>query len=106
MNADITKIMDKYHNKEATLEETNEALKAFGMFLDPDKNPDGKWTEAEMAEGFFPGEPARRVPELKEFETRVPELAGHTVIVKAKEDTFRVSYDADGYHAGSVRVTK
>lgn len=102
----IREIMGKYNDHKATLEETNQALKAFGMFLDPHKNPGGGWTEAEMEQGFFPGEAARRVPELKEFETRIPELAGHTVIIKAKEGTFRVSYDADGYHAGSVRVTK
>lgn len=104
MNAYLRSMVRKLDNKEATLEETNAALKPYGMFLDPDKNPAGKWTEAEIAEGFFPGEPAQRVPELKEFETRIPELAGHTIIVKAKEGTFKVSYHEDGYHAGSVRV--
>ena len=104
MNAELKNIMAKYNNKEATLEETNAALKPYGMFLDPGKNPGGGWTEAEMAEGFFPGEPAQRVPDLKEFETRVPELGGHTIIVRTKQGTFKVSYHEDGYHAGSVRV--
>lgn len=103
MNAEITKIMNDYANG-ATLEATNEALKPYGIHLDPEKNPGGGWTEAEMEKGFIPGEPAKTVPELSEFQKRVPELAGHAIVVKTKQGTFKISYDADGYHTNSVRI--
>ncbi len=103
MNAELTMIMDAYHNG-ASLEETNEKLAAFGIHLNPDKNPDGGWTEAEMAEGFLPGEPSGPVQHLADFQTRIPELAGHTITVKVKEGTYQVSYKEDGYHRVSVKV--
>ena len=103
MNAELTKIMDDYHNG-ASLEETNKKLAAFGIHLDPKKNPDGGWTEAEMAEGFLPGEPAAPVQHLADFQTRIPELAGLTITVKVKEGIYQISYREDGYHKVSKKV--
>lgn len=103
MNTELEKIMQDYKNG-ATLEETNAALKPYGIFLDPDKNPGGGWTEAEMTEGFIPGEPVKRVPVLADYQKRIPALAGHTIIVKVKEGTYEVRYNADGYHDGSKKL--
>lgn len=100
----IREIMQKYNNGEVSLEDTNKALAPYGIHLDPEKNPDGGWTEAEMAEGFIPGEPATPVVKLEDFRTRIPALAGKTITVKVEEGTFKISYNEDGYHIKSVRM--
>ena len=103
MNAEITKIMEDYKNG-ATLEATNAALKPFGIHLDPEKNPGGGWTKEEMEQGFIPGDPANPLPDLSEFQVRVPELAGHTVEVLTKQGAYKVTYKDDGYHDRSVHL--
>lgn len=104
MDKSIEKIIEDYKAGNKTLEETNAALKAAGanFHLDPDKNPSGGWTEAEMAAGFLPGDPATPKPDRPDM-GRYMALAGQTVVQETKGGRFAVSYDEDGYAVKAVR---
>ena len=107
MNNQLNKILEAYKAGEKTLEETNEALKEAGanFFFDPNRNPDGGWTEKEMEEGFIEAEePAKPLTDVSEFQTRIPALAGQTITVKTKQGIFEIRYKDDGYHAVSKLV--
>ena len=104
MNNQLNKILEAYKAGEKTLEETNEALKPYGIHLDPDGAVSG-WTEKEMEEGFIEAEePAKPLPDVSEFQTRIPALAGQTITVKTKQGIFEIRYKDDGYHAVSKLV--
>lgn len=104
MDKIIEKIIEDYKTGNKTLEETNGALKAAGanFHLDPDKNPDSGWTEAEMAAGFLPGDPATPKPVGPNM-GRVTALAGQTVVQETKGGRFAVSYDEDGYAVKAIK---
>lgn len=103
MNKILDQIMQDYKNG-ATLEETNKRLAEFGLSLDPTKNPEGGWTEAEMEEGFLPGQPSEPLPDGPDM-SRIPSLAGMPpVIQKTKKGTFKVFRDEDGYAVKAIKV--
>ena len=66
MNKTINNIIDDFKSGKITAEEANKLLveAGAGFSLNPEKNPDGGWTEAEMAEGFLPGEEKRSTSSL------------------------------------------
>lgn len=99
---DINAIVEAYKAKEITAEEANKALseaKAISRF-DPDKSGRG-WTEAEMAAGFKPGDPAVEVPDKPDMSRR-QELAGLTVAQRTKGGIYDVTYDELGYAKKAV----
>lgn len=98
-----TEILLKYGNGEISLEAANKALDEMGAgyHLEPSKATDG-WTEAEMKEGFLPGEKKEDLPDMIDGKRR-KDLAGQTVIQRIKGATYAVSYDEDGYFVKAVR---
>ncbi len=56
MNKTINNIIDDFKSGKITAEDANKLLveAGAGFSLNPEKNPDGGWTEAEMAEDSFP----------------------------------------------------
>lgn len=104
MNNELNKILEAYKSGEKTMEETNEALKPYGIHLNPNE-ASSNWTPAEMEEGFVDSsEPAKPLPDVSEFQTRIPSLAGQTITVKTKQGVFEIRYKADGYHEVSKLV--
>lgn len=99
---DINAIVEAYKAKEITAEEANKALsEAKAIFwFDPDKSGRG-WTEAEMAAGFKPGDPAVEVPDKPDMSRR-QELAGLTVAQRTKGGIYDVTYDELGYAKKAV----
>lgn len=96
-----TEIIGKYTAGEATLEETNEALKEFGLSLDPSKSGKG-WTPEEVTEGFRNGEPGADVQRKPDMARRT-DLAGQTVTQHTAAGQYAVTYDADGYAVKAVK---
>lgn len=87
-----------------TYEEINAELAAAGatFHLDQDFVVTG-WSEAEMAEGFQPGEEAH-VVHLSECLSRDESKAETTVQAVTAEGTYDITYDKDGYAVKAVRV--
>lgn len=102
MNNEVNEAMEAYKRGEKTLEELNEVLRKFGYHLDPNKNPGGGWTEAEMVAGFRPGVEAAPLPDRPDMGRRT-ELAGQTVVQKTRHGSYAVSYDEYGYAVKAVR---
>lgn len=92
----VDEILAKYNNMEISLEDANRALAELkaGYHLEP--NGDGGWTEAEMKEGFMPGENHEVRPDEVD-PSRRKDLAGQTVMVRTKTATYAVTYDDMGY---------
>lgn len=84
-------------------EEINAELKAAGanFHLDAEGKVSG-WSEAEMAEGFQPGEPAQPVQRELDM-SRKMEFAGTVQIQRIPGGTFEVTYDEDGYAKKAVK---
>ena len=61
------------------------------------------WTEAEMAEGFIPGEPAKDAQRTVDMRRR-EDLAGTKQIQWIPGGKFEVEYDELGYAKSAVRV--
>lgn len=102
----ITETLRKYGAGEITAEECNAKLKEAnaGFSVDPDKNPAGNWTEAEMKEGFIPNPDAeKRVPH-EEVMKRHSQFAGMTIYYQTTRGNFLVTYNEDGYHHSSKKV--
>lgn len=85
-------------------EEINLDLKAAGatFHLDKDFAVIG-WSEAEMAEGFRPGEVAD-VAHLGDFLARDEAKAGLTIRAITAEGPYDVTYDEGGYAVKALRV--
>lgn len=100
---DINAIVEAYKANALTADEANEELaKAGALFrFDPDKAGRG-WTEAEMAAGFKPGEPAVEVPDKPDVSRR-QELAGLTVAQRTRGGIYDVTYDGLGYAVKAVK---
>ena len=100
MNVDA--IVEAYRTSKITAEEANKALsEAKANFrFDPDKAGRG-WTEAEMAAGFIPGEPAVELPDKPDMSRR-QELAGLTVAQRTKGGIYDIYYDELGYAKKAV----
>ena len=100
---DINAIVEAYKANALTADEANEELaKAGALFrFDPDKAGRG-WTEAEMAAGFNPGEPAVEVPDKPEMSRR-EELSGLTVAQRTRGGIYDVTYDDLGYAVKAVK---
>lgn len=105
MNNIINEILEDYKKGETSLEQANAALKAAGadFTLDPEKNPSGGWTDAEIEAGFRPGDPVADVQRSPDLDRR-QELAGLRVVQRTAGGMYRVAYDADGYAVKAVRV--
>ena len=103
-NEAINEILEAYKSGGKTLEETNAALKAAGAnyHLDPEKNPGGGWTAAEMEAGFLPGEPSAPKPERPDM-GRCEALAGMTVVQECRGGAWAVTYDELGYAVKAVK---
>lgn len=86
-------------------EEINAELKAAGanFHLDPDGHVAG-WSEAEMAEGFRPGEPAEVLPQLHACMGRDLDKADMTVRVRTAQGQYDVTRDVEGYAVKAVLV--
>lgn len=99
---DINAIVEAYKAKKITADEANKALADAGanFRFDPDKAGRG-WTEAEMAAGFKPGDPAAEVPDKPDMSRR-QELAGLTVSQRTKGGIYDVTYDELGYAKKAV----
>ena len=104
MNNTINTIIEDYKAGKKTLEETNAAMKAAGsnFHIDPEKNPDGGWTEAEMASGFLPGKPSTPKPAGPDMSRNIA-FAGWTVVQEVKGGSYAVTYDEDGYAVKAVK---
>lgn len=104
MNTNINTIIEDFKAGKKTLEEANAALKAAGanFHIDPEKNPTGGWTEAEMASGFLPGNPSTPKPDKPDM-SRNTALSGWTVIQETKGGGYAVTYDDDGYAVKAVK---
>lgn len=100
---DIHAIVEAYKAKEITADEANKALAEAGanFRFDPDKAGRG-WTEAEMAAGFKPGNPAVEVPDKPDMSRR-QELAGMTAAQRVKGGIYDVTYDELGYAVKAVK---
>lgn len=104
MKTIINTIIEAFKSGANTLEDTNSALKAAGanFHIDPEKNPTGGWTEAEMASGFLPGKPSTPKPAGPDM-SRNTALAGWTVVQEVKGGGYAVTYDEDGYAVKAVK---
>lgn len=99
----IHEIIEAYKKHQITADEANKALADAGanFRFDPDKAGRG-WTEAEMAAGFKPGNPAVEVPDKPDMSRR-QELAGLTVSQRTKGGIYDVAYDELGYAVKAVK---
>lgn len=103
--SNTTEILMKYKNGEIDAEEANKELIKAGsnLVLDPNKNPSGGWTDAEMEEGHFPGEPAKILPDRPDM-SRNEDLVGMSVVQIVKGGKYRVEYDELGYAVKAVKI--
>ncbi len=98
-------IINEGKKQGAPVEAINAELKAAGANFH--LNPDGgvaNWTEAEMAEGFLPGDPAQPVKHLHDFMRYDTEKAGETMRIQCAEGVYDVTWDVYGHPEKAVRV--
>lgn len=89
------------------LSEINAELAAAGatFHLDYTMGEDGPvtgWSEAEMSEGFQPGEPAQGVQRELDM-SRKMEFAGTVQVQRIPGGTFEVTYNEDGYAVKAIK---
>lgn len=97
-------IMEGYKTDKLTDKQANEELKKIGVtdfYFDSSKKKE-VWSEAEMAEGFKPGEPAKPVQRKVNMARRM-DLAGKTDIQKVNGRHFEVFYDEEGYAVKAIK---
>lgn len=101
----VNDILGRYNAGEISRDEANKQLSEAGAnFRLVPKEGDGRWTEAEMEQGFFDtGEKPVRLPDRPDLK-RNKALAGQVVRQKTKIGVFDVHYNEDGYGVKSVRV--
>ena len=104
MEKKFAEIITEGKKQGAPVEAINAELKAAGanFHLDPDGKVAG-WTDAEMAEGFIPGEPAKDAQRTVDMRRR-EDLAGTKQIQWIPGGMFEVEYDELGYAKSAVRV--
>ena len=104
MEKKFAEIINEGKKQGAPVEAINAELKAAGanFHLDPDGKVAG-WTDAEMAEGFIPGEPAKDAQRTVDMRRR-EDLAGTKQIQCIPGGKFEVEYDELGYAKSAVRV--
>ena len=88
-----------------SVEEINKELAEAGanFHLDPDGGAAG-WTDAEMAEGFLPGDPAEDVKHLHDYMKFSKEKAGTEEVVWTPEGKYRITWDEDGHPVKAMRL--
>lgn len=88
-----------------TIAEINKELKEAGatFHLNPDGGVAG-WSDAEMAEGFMPGEPAEDVKHLHDYMKFSKEKAGTEEVVWVPEGKYRITWDEDGHPVKAIRM--
>lgn len=104
MNKIYENIINEGKKNGKTVETINAELKEAGanFHLDPDGKVAG-WTDAEMAEGFLPGDPAKDAQRTVDMRRR-EDLAGTKQIQCIPGGKFEVEYDELGYAKSAVRV--
>lgn len=104
MNKKFENIIAEGKKNGKTIEEINAELKKAGanFHLNPNGGVEG-WTEAEMAEGFIPGEPAKDAQRTVDMRRR-EDLAGTKQIQVIPGGKFEVEYDELGYAKSAARV--
>lgn len=104
MEKKYAEIINEGKKQGAPVDAINAELKAAGanFHLDPDGKVAG-WTDAEMEEGFKPGEPAEEVQRKVDMSRR-SEFAGTEQTQTTAAGIYKVSYDADGYAVKAVKV--
>jgi len=102
MNNEINEVMRQYAEGEISREEANAELARLeaGFHLEDGNGPG--WTDAEMEEGFTPGEAAKPVQRGPDHSRRI-DLAGQTVIQETASGRWAVSYNDHGYATKAVR---
>ena len=87
-----------------TVDEINKELAAAGadFHLNPDGGVSG-WSDAEMKEGFMPGEPAKEVQRGPDMSRRM-DLAGTEQTQTTAAGIYKVTYDENGYAVKAVKV--
>ena len=105
MEKKFAEIINEGKKQGAPVEAINAELKAAGanFHLDPDGKVAG-WTDAEMAEGFLPGDPAQPVKHLQDFMRHDTEKAGETLRIQCAEGVYDVTWDVYGHPEKAVRV--
>lgn len=104
MDKKFEKIINDGMKNGKTYEEINAELKAAGANFHLDKEfAVAGWTEAEMAEGFKPGAPAKDVQRELDMR-RKAECAGTMQIQVTAGGRYEVYYDADGYAEKAIKV--
>lgn len=98
-------IINEGKKQGAPVEAINAELKAAGanFHLNPDGGVAG-WTEAEMREGFLPGDPAQPVKHLHDVMRYDTEKAGETLRIQCAEGVYDVTWDVYGHPEKAVRV--
>ena len=87
-----------------TIEAINAELKEAGAnFHLSSLEGNGGWTEAEMAEGFIPGAPAKDAQRELDMGRKM-EFAGTKQIQWIPGGKFEVEYDENGYAKRAVKV--
>ena len=104
MEKKFAEIINEGKKNGKTIEAINVELKEAGanFHLDPDGKVAG-WTDAEMAEGFLPGDPAKDAQRTVDMRRR-EDLAGTKQIQWIPGGKFEVEYDELGYAKSAVRV--
>lgn len=104
MEKKFEKIIAEGKKNDKSLEEINKELKEAGAtFHLSSLEGKGGWSEAEMAEGFVPGEPAKDA-KYKLDMSRKMEFAGTKQIQWVPGGKFEVEYDENGYAKKAVKV--
>lgn len=105
MEQKFREIINEGKKQGAPVEAINAELKAAGatFHLNPDGGVAG-WTDAEMAEGFMPGEPAEDVKHLHDYMKFSKEKAGTEEVVSVPGGKYRITWDEDGHPVKAVRL--
>ena len=105
MEQKFREIINEGKKQGAPVEAINAELKAAGatFHLNPDGGMAG-WTDAEMAEGFMPGEPAEDVKHLHDYMKFSKEKAGTEEVVSVPGGKYRITWDEDGHPVKAVRL--
>lgn len=105
MDRKFEKIINEGKKNGDSIEVINAKLEEAGadFHLNPDSTVPG-WAEAEMTEGFQPGEPAEDVKHLHDYMRFCPDKAGTEETVWTPEGQYRITLDEDGHPVKAVRL--
>lgn len=105
---EMENILKAYTDGKMTADEANEKLKALGanFHIDPERNPEGKWTEAEMAAGFIPADEVKPVQKKLDVSRR-EDLAGRDDVIQTVcGRKYVCEYDELGYIGKVIPLKK